>query len=150
MSAVEYAEQTLKVHALWDEAQKAQADLDNLASELDKAQDQKRALAEKILDRETELLEEEQGKHEKQSATWLKEHMVVQKRKDPVLKDLREKHFAEASTLSGLEYDWDVKKTQCRLLEARLLQMGGYLNFLAAAKQAENITKTHNTTETQG
>lgn len=146
-NAVDWAESSLGLSQLWKEIQTAQSNLDDLATHLDKAQDDKRMLAEAVTDREADLYLEERAKHAEQSATWLDKHMVAQKRKDPKLITLRRDYIAAQSTLSGLEYDWEVQKSQVKILTARMVQLGGYLNFLAAAKQAETLTKNQELTK---
>ena len=142
MSAVEYAEQKLGVHAVYEEAIKLQEQLDDMATHLDKAQDTIREVSGKILDRETDVYLEERSRHAEQSATWLKEHVKHTERKDPELIRLRAELEAAQSNKSGLEYDWEVLKSQLRILEARMHELGGYLHFLAVAKQAELYTQT--------
>lgn len=137
MSAIDWAEESLGLTKTWEESQIEHGVLDDLASHLDNASDSKRVIGDKIKDREGELLIEERGKHADQSATWLDKHMATAKYKDPNLVILRQEYQAASSTLSGLEYDWEVQKRKLSLLEARMVRDGGYLNFLAAAKVGE-------------
>lgn len=136
-NAIDWAEENLGLTALRDECDTEQDVLDDLASRLDNATDEKRVIGDKIKDRETQLLIEERGKHPDQSQAWLDRHMVEAKYKDPELVVLRQDYQAASSTLSGLEYDWDVQKSKVRILANRQVQLGGYLNFLAAAKVGE-------------
>lgn len=133
---VTYAEQELGVHKVYEDALAAQVELDALAASLDEANDSRRYLLDMIADREVELLDDERAKHASQSATWLKEHMKSAERKDAKLTELRGKMMEIDSTRQGLDYDYEVCKSKLRLLEARMNQLGGYLNYLAAVKQA--------------
>lgn len=144
---VEYAETKLGVHTVYAEALEAQADLDNLATELDTAQDNRRKLAEQIADREAALQGEMWSAHATESATWLKEHMSQFKREDVALKALRELLLNEQSTVAGLEYDMTVKQSQVRILSARMDQQGGYLNYLAAVMNREAAFMVANQTQ---
>jgi hypothetical protein len=166
-NAIDWVEENLGLTALEKECDTEQDVLDDLASRLDNATDEKRTLGDKIKDRETQLLIEERGKHPDQSQAWLDRHMIEAKYKDPELIVLRADHQAASSILSGLEYDWEVQKSKVRKLSNRMIQNGGYLNFLAAAKLGEIATalvqvapslisaaaqtlKTQSVTETQG
>lgn len=141
-NAVEWAEKNLGVNSVYAEALLLQEQLDDLANHLDKAQDVIREVNERIANRETDLYLHERSTHADQSATWLKEHVKHAERKDDTLTALRAELIAAQSNKSGFDYDWEVLRSQLRILEARMIQMGGYLNFLAVAKQAELTTKT--------
>lgn len=150
---VEYAETDLGVHSVYQQALDAQADLDDITTRLDKAQDERRSVVEQIADREAALYGEKHAAHATESATWLKEHMSRFKREDPALKALRAILLDAQSKVGGLEYDLDVRKSQIKILSARMEQLGGYLNYLAAAmnkQAAETATKTHESKEPNG
>lgn len=142
--AIKYAEDQLGVHAVYEQAQANRAVLDKLLAELDKAQDDKRRLAEEIADREAELLIEERGKHSDMSAAAFDQHTKSAKRKDPELKKLREAFNGSLSEIQGLEYDVDMAKVEIRIACSRMEELGGYLNYLAAVK-AETTSKTNQT-----
>jgi len=137
---IEWAEENVGLKATWDETQVEQGVLDDLASRLDNATDEKRTLGDKIKIRETDLLIEERGKHPDQSQAWLDRHMIEAKHLDPELVVLRADHQAASSTLSGLDYDWEVQKSKMRILQSRMIQQGGYMNFLAASKIGSVLT----------
>ncbi len=137
---IKWAEENVGLQATWDETQVEQGVLDDLASRLDNATDEKRTLGDRMKDRETQLLIEERGKHPDQSQAWLDRHMIEAKYKDPELIVLRADHQAASSTLSGLEYDWEVQKSKMRILQTRMIQQGGYMNFLAASKIGSVLT----------
>lgn len=136
-NAIDWAEDTLGLSALQTECDTEQGVLDDLASHLDNASDEKRTLADKIEDRKTELLIEARGKHPDESQAWMDRHMRVVTHNDPELIAYRKDYQAASSTLSGLEYDWEVQKSKLRILEKKMVQNGGFLNFLAAAKIGE-------------
>lgn len=140
--ALQYAETNLGVHACYQAAKDAHEALDDILNALDKAQDNRRILVDDIADREAELLIEERGKHPDQSATWLDQHMKQVKRKDEKLRDLRSMMNEAQARISGLEYDVDIQKHRIKIETARMEELGGYLHYLAAIKQAETLTKT--------
>jgi hypothetical protein len=141
-AALTYAEVTLGVHACYERANETQAQLDEVLTALDKAQDARRLLVEQIADREADLLIAEQGKHASQSATWMDQHMRTAKQKDTMLAGLRAQLRDSHGEIGGLEYDVEAFKARVRIECARMEELGGYFNYLAAIKQAENLTKT--------
>lgn len=143
-AALTYAENVLGVHACYERASAAQKELDEIVTDLDKAQDERRILADAINDREIDLLIAEQGKHPDHSVTALERHMKVVKHKDPHLAELRKQLSSKTSQVNGLEYDLDVQKVIVKMESARMEELGGYFRYLAAIKEAENLAKLQN------
>lgn len=143
---VTYAEETLGVHKVYDEAQKCLADLDSSTSELDAAMDRKRELVAQINAREADVWHEERSRHSDYSQTALDKHVKQQKAQDEALKKLSTDLRSAESEISGIEYDIDVTKYTLRTLNARMEQLGGYFNFLAAAKNAEVVSMNQTAT----
>ncbi len=146
--ALDYAEKKLGVHTVWEDAQSQLAELNELYTDLDKSQDQRRELAEQIADREGELLSDERGRHPEMSAAAFDQHFKGIKRGDTALQGFRAKHMEVSGIINGLEYDVDLLKHRLRLSEARLIELGGYFNYLASVKQDETANKTDRTTST--
>jgi len=132
-----YAENTLGVHRVYEEAQASLAKLDETLTELDTAIDTRRALDDQIADREMELLIEERGKHATMSEAAFGRHLKEVHYKDETLRDLRQKHRSAAGVVSGLELDLKFIESRIRVEAGRLNELGGYLQFLAALKNAE-------------
>lgn len=132
--ALQYAEQTLGVHAVYNEANSLAEKLDKFTTDLDTALDKRRVIEEAILDREADLLIEERVYNPSQSATWMDQHMRVQKRKDKLLVSLRQTKNELTSEISGLELDIDVLKSKLKIKVARLEELNGYFQYLAAVK----------------
>lgn len=143
--ALQYAEEKLGVHEVYERCTKSLEELDELLGDLDKAQDTRRQLAEEIADREAELLSDERGKHPDMSASGMDQHMKAAKRKDTYLAELRKKFNEAASEIQGLEYDLDLCKFTLRVNTARLEELGGYLHYLAAVKAEQNTKKNQPT-----
>jgi hypothetical protein len=140
-----YAETTLGVHTCYESANAAHSELDEIVTNLDKAQDQRRMLVESIADREAELLNEEWAKHPDMAASRMDQHIRIAKRKDTFLSELRNQLNAVHAEINGLEYDADIQKHRLKIETARMVELGGYLNYLAAIKQAETTAKTTET-----
>ena len=140
--ALSYAEDQLGVHAVWEKAQSQLLELNGLYTDLDKSQDERRELVEQIADREGELLSDERGRHADMSAAAFDQHFKGVKRTDTALQGYRSKLTEVQGSISGLEYDVDFLKHSLRLSEARLIELGGYFNYLASVKQDETSNKT--------
>lgn len=142
--ALAYAEVTLGVHLCYDAAVLAHSQLDEVVTDLDKAHDQRRTITEQVADREADLLIAERGKHSDMSATALDQHMKTVKRKDTMLTELRNQLNIVQGSINGLEYDSDMLKLRIKIEVARMEELGGYLQYLSAIKQAENLKKLTN------
>lgn len=140
--SLKYAEETLGVHACYQRAEGYRTSLDGTVSELDKAQDRKRILADLIADREMDLLIEERGKHATMSGAELERHMKIVKHQDSTLRGWRAELLGVSGQISGLEYDADMLRVSIKIEVARMEELGGYLKFLAAIKQAELTQKS--------
>src|SRR4051812_33725802 len=99
--ALLYAEQTLGVHSVYQEASALLKEQDECLTILDKAQDRKRTLADLIADREADLISDERGNHPDISATALDQHIRIVKRRDPALVRLRDEMRQVASEIAG-------------------------------------------------
>ncbi len=148
--ALAYAETQLGVHNVFEEALGNRDSLDALLGDLDKAHDTKRTVQAAMSDREFELLTEERGKHHEMSATALDQHMKQVKWRDEKMKDYRLRLDLVAGEIQGLEYDAEMLRITIRILTARMEELGGYLHYLGAVKQAETTTKQMTTTTQSG
>lgn len=135
--ALAYAEVQLGVHKVYDEALQAASELDERLGDLDKAQDLRRALDQEIENLEMDLLIEERGKHPDHSEAAFARHLKEVHHKHDGLKMLKYKRNAAAGECAGAELDIDFIKSRIRIATARMEQLGGYLHYLAAVKQAE-------------
>lgn len=145
--ALDYAENELGVHQVFEDAQHLAANLDKLLGDLDKAHDTKRALQSAIEDRGYELLSVERGKHHDMSATALDQHMKQVRYRDDAMKQYRSQLDAVTGEIQGLEYDAEMLRLQTKILTARMQELGGYLHYLAAVKEADTLSKATTTTE---
>lgn len=140
--ALTYAEETLGVHKIYEILGQHVEDLDVATSDLDKALDWKRELEEKYADREVELISEKRGIHPDISDTRFRQDMKTWERQDPALSQLRIDLNTVKGEIQGIEFDISLTKTRIQVGSARLVELGGYLNYLAVVKnQAENTTQ---------
>ena len=132
--ALQYAENQLGVHEVYQGTLKDLTDLDSTVGTLDKLHDQKRELNEHLLDREVELIDEMRSVHYTMSDTRFNTEMKKWKRKDAKLMAIQLDINKLTSEIQGLEYDADIMKLKIRTGCARLEELGGYLNYLASVK----------------
>jgi hypothetical protein len=137
--ALDYAETQLGVTRVYEEALDKRNEFDELMTALGEARDKKRIVEGKIQDREFEVMGDERSAHPEMSAAAMDKHLKLAYHKDSFLQLLREEHTAVVNELDGLELDRAVLDVDIRIAVARLTELGGYLNFLAAIKnQATN------------
>lgn len=146
--AIAYAEDELGAHKTYNDALAAQRDLDIALVDLDEGQDAKRSLVDQIADHEAMILGVERGKHSEQSATWLEGHMKEVRRTDETLRKLREELNDAEAKISGSQMDREAAKARVQIYSSRLIELGGYFQYLAAVKLAANNTAKTTTPET--
>jgi len=138
--ALQYAEEQLGVHKVYEGTINLLADLDKVLADLDTAQDRRRELNEHYSDREVELIDEMRSIHVSMSDTRFNSEMKLWKRKDTKLMRIQLDINKVLSEVQGLEYDADLTKLRIRVGAARLEELGGYLNYLAAIKATTSTT----------
>lgn len=136
LKALEYAEQQLGVHEVHVEAQVLGETLKVILQSLVNMRSKKRNLEDQVTEQEMVIASEEWGKHPDMSAARMESHLKVAKQKDPILRELREQ-------LRGLAFDMDTAESERTACEAdmrtavgRLHELGGYFQYLAAVKMA--------------
>lgn len=147
--ALSYAEDTLGVHNVFVFANEKRSELDNLLTFLAEKRDSRRDIELKITDREMEVTSEERSKHPDMAVTRWDKHIKEKFRDDDDLRALREQKFAVDSEIEGLDFDRQIVETDIKICIARMNELGGYLAYLAAVKNASSIEKPV-TPETQG
>lgn len=130
--AVSYAETKLGVHDVYQEAITARDKLDECLTLLADLRDSKRTLEDTILDREMELSADERSKHADASDAWLGRHLKVVFRQDTFLMETRGTLNNISSDLEGKEYDRSMIEIDLKIAIARMLELNGYLQYLAA------------------
>jgi len=139
---ISYAEDQLGVHRVYKDATFARTNLQAAVDEIYKARLRKREAEAALVDREMELAQEEWAAHPDYSAAKMDQHMKVAKHVDPICREHRRAIFdaitrMEAQDTSRVLYEKDIA-----IAVSRLTELGGYLNYLAAIKQAHNAQET--------
>lgn len=147
VNAVTYAETELKVHEVYDHACEAARHLTRHTQEIVKYKADIRELEWKIALRETEILDEEWSKHPDMPVTRMDKHVKAAQLKDPKLDglhgDLRYIRF-ELDKAEELKKNEEIR---ARVHSARMIELGGYLQYLAEAKVAQRVRENRSTPE---
>jgi len=133
--ALEYAEDTLGVHDVYERANQAQDNLDATLTKIAEAKDKRRDLEARVTDREMIVTSDEWEKHPDMAVTRMDKHIKVALNNDTELRELREQLWRAISDIEGLEFDKTVAQNDINIATSRMTQLGGYLNYLAAVKQ---------------
>lgn len=135
-NAVEYAETKLDVHGILDRTIVAREDLDKVYTLLAEQRDARRGTLASIEDREMTLAIDERGKHSDMSQAAMDKHLKMVFFKDDHLIVLRNTLGVIEDAIDGAEYDRRIHEKTIEIGCARMNQLGGYLNYLAAVKMA--------------
>lgn len=141
-----YAE-ALGVHSVYTELLGKRGELDQCLTEIATLRDKKREDEVLLQDREMEILADERGKHPDHSQAAMDRHLKVVNWSDEQCRSLRAQLVQVSSDLDGLQFDRDMLETDIKIGVARLLELGGYLQFLASIKEAETARLTRKEAE---
>lgn len=136
--ALTYAENELGVHAVYQEAQNFRAALDDTLTELGAARDKKRAVEVMLQDAELHVISEERSANPEMSQAQMDKHIKVVLSKNASIRALREQILEIVGDVEGLEFDRTMSETDIKIAVARLHELGGYFEYLAAVKRAES------------
>ena len=137
MNAVTYAETQLKVHEIYAAAMKARDELSEILAELTDMRQDRRKVEHELEMLELDLADSERVKHPEMSATAMAGHLKLAFRKDARWTDLKAKLVELANKIDEEDTDRRLTEKDIEIFNARMNELGGYLLFLAAAKNAE-------------
>lgn len=137
LKGLKYAEEQLGVNSVFEYAKTQRANLDAKLTDLAAGKDLRREVEHLIADREIELTSDEYAKHSGMSVAAMERHLKLELPKDPLLRELRAKLGVAVSDIEGLEFDIRMLETDIKIAVARMTELGGYLNYLAAIKQGQ-------------
>lgn len=140
--AVTYAEVTLEVNSVYEGAQTLSREIAEAGSEVVALKSKRRDIETLLSERELDIITDEGTKHAAMSVAALERHLKVAIPQDDAVRELRRGiteviHLLEEAETLIRSKEWDLK-----IAVARLQELGGYLNYLAAIKQAANIKST--------
>lgn len=136
---VQYAEDTLGVHTILEGTMKAHDELDKIVTVLANAKDDRRKAEQDLSDFEMEVAIEERGKHADMSATAMQAHLKQHLYTMPKWRELRDKVRELTNDIDGAELDRKIQERAIEIGNARMNELGGYLHYLAACKQASLV-----------
>lgn len=137
LKGVRYAEDELSVHKIFEEAVDARKNLDGILTNLASMRDKRRDIEDGLRSREMELAGDEWGRHPDFSATKMEGHLKTARHNDFAHTALRGELNQIASDIDDLENDKAIAETDIKIAVARMTELGGYFNYLAAIKQSQ-------------
>lgn len=135
-NSVEYAEDTLGVHKVYDDCTQRLEEHDKAKNTYLTALSDIRQLKAAVVEREAEITSDERGKHPDMKITAFKQHVGVKCEQDTVHKAYRDDLAVAESSRDEAEQDMRHHELGVRALTARMNELGGLLEFYSAAKQA--------------
>jgi hypothetical protein len=136
LKGIKYAEEQLGVHQTHSAALIARENLMAALERLSTLRDKKRALENQLTEQEMVIASDEWGKHHDMSAARMETHLKIAKSKDPILQQLREDLRTINFDIESAENVRVISEADIKIAVGRLHELGGYLEYLAAIKNA--------------
>lgn len=134
LKAIKYAEDELGVHKVYREAVEAQKGLQEVIGRLIIARDKKRDLEQALIDREMEIALEQRSIHPEMPVTRMEALLKTLRNDDDTCRELKEEIRHELALIDGFEFDKGLRESSIKIMTARMTELGGYLQYLAAIK----------------
>lgn len=132
--AVAYARDTLRFEQIWQDTQEQLDELMTVQQKLLQARSDRRLTDERITDREMEVVALQRAANEGMSATAFKEFVKGPLHADRDLIVLRAKRDNDSTALEWAEDQVRLLEARVRAGSARMNELGGYFNYLAAIR----------------
>ena len=140
-NAVQYAEEDLGVHVVWDEAQTRLDQHEECKNTYLAALRSIRDLKEKMRSREMTIVSDERGKFPEMKVTPFRDHVKAEFEADAVLSDYRDELAVAESDRDRAKADMDHHSLGVQAATARMSELAGLLNYYSAAKAAATASK---------
>lgn len=140
-----YAENELGVHKVHEEATHARGEIVGEHTGLLEAKSERRRISEAILDREAEIWRELRNQHPELSATALDGKAKLERRIDDDLRTLRNGLADAQFNEEAIELRIKDLNRKIDIATARMIQLGGYLPFLAKIWEHETAVAHQST-----
>jgi hypothetical protein len=134
-NAVQYAEDVLEVHKVWQQAQERFDQYTSALGDRAKLQSDLRKIRASLSDREAILIQEGRIKYAELSATAFDKVYRTLVHDDSDHRELREHERERQCDLDLVEADISAHEYQLKLFTSRMNELGGLLEFYAAAKR---------------
>lgn len=137
-----YAENELGVHEVYEEAQKANAELIDQNIALVGVKADRRRITEEITDREVAIWREARDRNPELSATALDAKSKQERRTDPTMQHLRQALLEFQKREDDLEFKVKACQNRITIATARMTQLGGYFNFLVKIMEQNAVAQS--------
>lgn len=140
-AALDYAEREIGVHSVHDEARRLSLELDNHRKMLVTAKKDRLRTEEAMADREIELATDLRAEMPEASLAAFERQLKTVVHKDARMRGFRGMLFDANHNISHLEVEVSRTRVDIDIAVARMTELGGYFQYLAAVKQAETANK---------
>jgi hypothetical protein len=140
-NAVTYAEQTLDVNNVYERAVLLIEQAKSNGAELVRTRSEVRDLESQIMMREMRVTEEEWVKHPEMAVTRMDKHIKTAFLQDAALDELYTKLRGLKAQVDILDMQRSGLDASIRVESARMVELGGYFQYLAAAKMAAGVSE---------
>lgn len=136
LKALNYAERQLGANSVYEDAQEARKKLEEALFELNSMRADKRMKEAFRLDREMELIEEERRNNPQESQAAFERRFKVVLSNDGDIRGVRDELTFLAGQIDDQERVVKLLSEDIQIAVARMQELGGYFQYLAAVKQA--------------
>jgi hypothetical protein len=134
---LKYAEESLGVHSVYEDLVSARARLEDALKRLTYARDLKRGQESVMMEAKMLLISDERGKHPEHSEAALDRHTKSLLATDTGMKEHARQQRNFENMVDTADADVETAKADIRIGSARLEELGGYFQYLAALKTAK-------------
>jgi chromosome segregation ATPase len=132
--AIDYAEHVLGVHSVANNAEAARNKLDETLTALSEERDKLNSVKDQITEIELEIIGDERGKHPDMAQTQMNQHVKIAFAHSGKLQSLKKQQREIESAIDGLQMDERMAEVDIKMCTARMIELGGYFQYLAIAK----------------
>ncbi len=134
--ALEYAEKDLGVHTVHEEAHQLTNEAATLRQKIATLRRQKVDVEALYHDAEFNFISDLRGANQHMSQTAFDKHAKIEVHRDASLRTMRGSLANDAEQIERAEADLSTLKLRIEIAVARMHELGGYLNYLSAVKNA--------------
>ena len=146
VKALEYVN-SLGLNSVHEEAQHKRVVLEDKGRTLAEFKARRRQLETYRADREMEVMEEERGRHPEMSQAQMDKHLKMAFSNDGDIRETRDELVSLAGDIDLTEFEVELLHQDIKIAVARLHELGGYFQFMAVIKQAEENRKAREATD---
>lgn len=136
--ALNYAENQLLVHKVYDDSISARNQLGQKQNELHSLRGRKRELETLKSDIEMEVMEELRRVQPDVSVAAFDRQLKVEYSNEARIREIRDDLISLQGEIDFIEYEIDLIKVDIHIATARLIELGGYLQFMSVIKSISN------------